>query len=293
MMPCDQDVSRKRFQRSPSLDNLDEFSSELQKQTLLDLSLDKLHQEQAQQIEPSLLKSVMISNAVKALHHQMVNASLSSSGDPVSIEKGEDIVFTNCTMNTSPSSANCQTSLSPVVPRKFPKLDTSFRCRPLALTQQATDENFMHPLLPIADQTHDDPHPFFSHNYTEVATSTSFSMDTVNAESQVTKSLPTKGNTMEGHCENPNSESDIKKCGYEHMDASLSPLDLKGIDPLLYDFDARNPPAMLPSPSETKVDHFSLHSPKTTNVNAAIDNKDMENDTSVRLDEIVNMLIDT
>lgn len=307
MMPCDQDVSRKRFQRSPSLENLDEFSIEHQQQTLLDLSLGKLHQEQAQQIEPCLLKSVLISNAVRALQHHMINASLSSpSDDPVSEEKDEESVATNFIVNTFNSSDYCLTPSSPVVPQKFPKLDTSFGCSPLALTQQGTDENFIHPLLPLADQTHDilksDVHPFFSHSYTEVATSsTSLFMDTVSTKNQVSKISPINGNGVEGHCENSSNESDITKCGsetdsnFECMDTSLSPLDLKGIDPLLYDFDARSPP-MLPSPSETKVGHFSSCSAEATNMNANIDNtgiKDMENDTSVLLDEIVNMLIET
>ena len=302
MMPCDQDVSRKRFQRSPSLENLDEFNIEHQQQTLLDLSLGKLHQEQAQQIEPCLLKSVLISNAVRALQHHMINASLSSE-DPVSEEKEEDSVATNFIVNTFSSSDYCRTPSSPVVPQKFPKLDTSFGCSPLTLTQQVTDENFIHPLLPIADHAHDilksDVHPFFSQNYSEVTTSsTSLLMDTVSTKNEV---LPINGNGMEGHCESSSTESDITKCGsetdsnFECMDTSLSPLDLKGIDPLLYDFDARSPP-MLPSPSETKVGHFSSCSAEATNMNANIDNtgiKDMENDTSVLLDEIVNMLIET
>ena len=306
MMPCDQDVSRKRFQRSPSLENLDEFNIEHQQQTLLDLSLGKLHQEQAQQIEPCLLKSVLISNAVRALQHHMINASLSSSEDPVSEEKEEDSVATNFIVNTFSSSDYCLTPSSPVVPQKFPKLDASFGCSPLTLTQQVTDENFIHPLLPIADPTHEilksDVHPFFSHNYPEVATSTSLLMDTVSIKNdEVSKISPINGNGMEGHCESSSNESDITKCGsetdsnFECMDTSLSPLDLKGIDPLLYDFDARSPP-MLPSPSEAKVGHFSSCSAEATNMNVNIDNtgiKDMENDTSVLLDEIVNMLIET
>lgn len=305
MMPCDQDVSRKRFQRSPSLENLDEFSIEHQQQTLLDLSFGKLHQEQAQQIEPCLLKSVLISNAVRALQHHMISASLSSAEDPVSEEKEEDSVATNFIVNTFNSSDYCLTPSSPVVPQKFPKLDTSFGCSPLALTQQGTDESFVHPLLPIADQTHDilksDVHPFFSHNYSDGVSSSSLT-ESVSTKNQTPKVLPVNGNSVEGHCEASNSESDITKCGsetdsnFECMDTSLSPLDLKGIDPLLYDFDARSPP-MLPSPSESKqVGHFSSCSVEATNINANIDNtgiKDMENDPSVLLDEIVNMLIET
>ena len=304
MMPCDQDVSRKRFQRSPSLENLDEFSIEHQQQTLLDLSLGKLHQEQAQQIEPCLLKSVLISNAVRALQHHMISASLSSE-DHISEEKEEDSVATNFIVNTFSSSDYCLTPSSPVVPQKFAKLDTSFECSPLTLTQQSTDETFVHPLLPIADQTHDilksDVHPFFSHNYDGVPSSSLLS-ENLSTKNQTPKVLPINGNVVEGHCENSNSESDISKCGnetdsnFECMDTSLSPLDLKGIDPLLYDFDARSPP-MLPSPSETKqVGHFSSCSAEATNMNANIDNtgiKDMDNDPSVLLDEIVNMLIET
>lgn len=305
MMPCDQDVSRKRFQRSPSLENLDEFSIEHQQQTLLDLSLGKLHQEQAQQIEPCLLKSVLISNAVRALQHHMINASLSSPEDPISEEKEEGSVTANFIVNTFNSSDYCLTPSSPVVPQKFPKLDTSFGCSPLTLTQQATDESFVHPLLPIVDQTHDilksDVHPFFSHNYSDGASSTSLLTESANIKNQTPKILAVNGNSVEGHCEDSNYESDISKCGnetdsnFECMDTSLSPLDLKGIDPLLYDFDARSPP-MLSSPSETKVGHFSSCSVEATTINANIDNtgiKDMDNDPSVLLDEIVNMLIET
>ena len=182
MMPCDQDVSRKRFQRSTSLENLDGCNIEHQQQALLDLSLSKLHQEQAQQIEPCLLKLVLISNVVRALQHQQ--------GD-----------------------------------------------------------NFTYPLLLIADQT-DDMYPF-------------------------AKILPIKGNAMEGHSKFSGSESDIIKSGsetnsnFECMDTSLTPLDLKGIDPLLYDFDACSSP-MLQNPI-----------------------KETEDDPSVLLDEIVDMLIET
>ena len=307
MMPCDQDVSRKRFQRSPSLENLDDFSIEHQQQTLLDLSLGKLHQEQAQQIEPCLLKSVLISNAVRALQHHMISTSLSSSEDPIiSEEKEEDAVATNFIVNTFNGSDYCLTPSSPVVPQKFPKLDGSFECSPLTLTQQSTEESFIHPLLPIADQTHDilksEVHPFFSHSYIDGVPSSSLLTENVSTKNPAPKVLPINGNTIEGHCEASNSESNISKCGsetdsnFECMDTSLSPLDLKGIDPLLYDFDARSPP-MLPSPSETKqVGHFSSCSAEATNINANIDNtgiKDMENDPSVLLDEIVNMLIET
>lgn len=313
MMPCDQDVSRKRFQRSPSLENLDEFSIEHQQQTLLDLSLGKLHQEQAQQIEPCLLKSVLISNAVRALQHHMISTSLSPSDDLISEEKEEDSMATNFIVNTFNSSDYCLTPSSPILPQKFPKLDASFGCSPLALTQQATestDESFVHPLLPIVDQTHEilksDVHPFFSHNYNDDA-STSLLTES-STKNQAPKVLLINGNVptvegAEGHCKtSSNSELDVTKCGsetdsnFECMDTSLSPLDLKGIDPLLYDFDARSPP-MLPSPSETKqVGHFSSCSAEATNINANIDNtgiKDMENDPSVLLDEIVNMLIET
>lgn len=303
MMPCDQDVSRKRFQRSPSLENLDEFSIEHQQQTLLDLSFGKLHQEQAQQIEPCLLKSVLISNAVRALQHHMISTTLSSSEDPISEEKEEDRMAANFIVNTFSSSDYCLTPSSPVVPQKFAKLDSSFGCSPLTMT----DEGFVHPLLPMADQTNDilksDIHPFFSHNCGDGASSISLLTESVSAKNQTPKVLPINGNTsVEGHCETSNSESDVLKSGnepdsnFECMDTSLSPLDLKGIDPLLYDFDARSPP-MLPSPSETKqVSHFSSCSVEATNINANIDNtgnKDMDNDPSVLLDEIVNMLIET
>ena len=302
MMPCDQDVSRKRFQRSPSLENLDEFSIEHQQQTLLDLSLGKLHQEQAQQIEPCLLKSVLISNAVRALQHHMISTSLSSSEDPIiSEEKEEDTVATNFIVNTFNGSDYCLTPSSPIAPQKFPKLDGSFECSPLTLTQQSTEENFIHPLLPIADQTHDilksEVHPFFSHSYIEGVPSSSLLTENVSTKNPAPKVLPINGDTIQGHCEVSNSESDITKCGsetdsnFECMDTSLSPLDLKGIDPLLYDFDARSPP-MLPSPSETKVGHFSSCSAEVTSIdNTGI--KDIENDPSVLLDEIVNMLIET
>ena len=302
MMPCDQDVSRKRFQRSPSLENLDEFSIEHQQQTLLDLSLGKLHQEQAQQIEPCLLKSVLISNAVRALQHHMINTSLSSLDDPIiSEEKEEESVATNFIVNTFSSSDYYLTPSSPVSPQKFPKLDASFECSPLTLTQQSTEESFVHPLLPLADQTHDilksEVHPFFSHSCSDGVPS-SLLTENVSTKNQAPKVLPINGTTtIQGHCGASNSET---KCetdsNFECMDTSLSPLDLKGIDPLLYDFDARSPP-MLPSPSETKqVGHFSSCSAEATNINANIDNtgiKDMDNDPSVLLDEIVNMLIET
>ena len=304
MMPCDQDVSRKRFQRSPSLENLDEYSIEHQQQTLLDLSLGKLHQEQAQQIEPCLLKSVLISNAVRALQHHMISASVSSE-DPICEEKEEGSVATNFIVNTFNSSDYCLTPSSPIVSQKFPKLDAPFEYSPLTLTQQSTDESFIHPLLPLADQAHDilksDVHPFFSHSHSDGMTSSSLLNESVNAKNQTPKLFQMNGNT-EGHCELASkSESDVSKCGsetdsnFECMDTSLSPLDLKGIDPLLYDFDARSPP-MLPSPSETKVGHFSSCSAEATNINANIDNtgiKDMDNDPAVLLDEIVNMLIET
>jgi len=176
--------------------------------------------------------------------------------------------------------------------------------------------SFIHPLLPIADQAHDllksDVHPFFSHSHNDGMTSSSLLTENVNTnKNQMPKVLQINGN-MEGHCEASNSESDVSKCGsetdsnFECMDTSLSPLDLKGIDPLVYDFDARSPP-MLPSPSETKVGHFSSCSTEATNINAClfltntninanIDNtgiKDMDNDPAVLLDEIVNMLIET
>lgn len=303
MMPCDQDVSRKRFQRSPSLENLDEFSLEHQQQTLLDLSLGKLHQEQAQQIEPCLLKSVLITNAVRALQHHMISATLSlspSSDDAVSEEREEDSVATNFIVNTFSSGSDyCLTPSSPVVPQKFPKLDSSVGCSPLTLTQQTTDESFVHPLLPLADQTHDilksDMHPFFSHSCTDSTLSPSLLTESVSSKNQTPKLLPFNGDaSLEEHSE----ESDVSKCGnesdsnFECMDTSLSPLDLKGIDPLLYDFDARSPP-MLPSPSESKqVNHFSSCSAEATNIdNTGI--KDLDNDPSVLLDEIVNMLIET
>lgn len=308
MMPCDQDVSRKRFQRSPSLENLDEYSIEHQQQTLLDLSLGKLHQEQAQQIEPRLLKSVLITNAVRALQQHMIGASLSASSleEPTSEEKEEDGVATNFIVNTFSSSDYCFTPSSPIVPQKFPKLDSSFGCSPLTLTQQVTDENFVYPSLPVTDQTHDifksDLHPFFLHGHVDDGESSpSLLTESVSAKNQ--NLLPLNGNnSVEGHCEASRSESDLTKCGnetdsnFECMDTSLSPLDLKSIDPLLYDFDARSPP-MLANPSEMKqVSHFSSCSVEATNVNANIDNtgiKDLDNDPSVLLDEIVNMLIET
>ena len=304
MMPCDQDVSRKRFQRSPSLENLDEFSIEHQQQTLLDLSLGKLHQEQTQQIEPCLLKSVLISNAVRALQQHMIGTSLSLADDPVIEEKEEDTMATNFIVNTFSNSDYCFTPSSPIMPQKFPKLDSSFGCSPLTLTQQVTDENFV---LPTADQSHDilksDVHPFFLHN--DGAPSASSLNETEN-QNQTAKILPLNGdsNSVEGHCEASNGGLDVPKYGsetctdssnFDCMDTSLSPLDLKSIDPLLYDFDARSPP-MLPSPESKQVNHFSSCSAEVTNVNANIDNtgiKEMDNDPSVLLDEIVNMLIET
>ena len=176
----------------------------------------------------------------------------------------------------------------------------------MTLIQQVIDENFIHPLLPIADHAYgilkSDVHLFFSQNYSEVATSsTSLLMDTVSSKDPVAKILPIKGNSMEGHSKNSSSESDIMKSGSETnrnlecMDTCLSPLEPKCINPLLYDFDTRSP-SMLPSPSETKFDHSSSCRAEATNMNATIDNtgiEDMEDDTAVLLDEIVNKLLET
>ena len=300
MMPCDQDVSRKRFQRSPSLENLDEFSIEHQQQTLLDLSLGKLHQEQAQPIEPCLLKSVLISNAVRALQHHMFTATMSPSVEVIT-EVKEDSETTNFIVNTFNSSDYCFTPSSPIAPQKFPKLDSSFECSPLTLTQQATDEGFVHSLLPVTDESSDflksNIHPFFSHKCTSAHTSYTSSVHCINIENHATETVTVNGNSsVEEKCE---LSSEARKCSsepdsnFDSMDTSLSPLDLKGIDPLLYDFDARTPP-MLPSPCEMKVGHFSSCS-VAANVTSAIDDnsKDMESDPSVLLDEIVNMLIET
>jgi len=303
MMPCDQDVSRKRFQRSPSLENLDEFSIEHQQQTLLDLSLGKLHQEQAQPIEPCLLKSVLISNAVRALQHHMFTATITPSVEVINeVEEEEDSEATNFIVNTFNSSDYCFTPSSPIAPQKFPKLDSSsFECSPLTLTQ-STDEGFVHSLIPVADTSSDflksDIHPFFSHKCTCVSATS----HCITIENHVAQTVAVNGNNSLGNkYQLSSSGSEVLKCSSEQdsnidsMDTSLSPLDLKGIDPLLYDFDARSPP-MLPSPSDTKVGHFSSCG-TAANVNSSLDDnssiKDMESDPSVLLDEIVNMLIET
>jgi len=293
MMPCDQDVSRKRFQRSPSLENLDEFSIEHQQQTLLDLSLGKLHQEQAQPIEPCLLKSVLISNAVRALQHHMFTATISPSVEVISEakEEEEDTEATNFIVNTFNSSDYCFTPSSPIAPQKFPKLDSSsFECSPLTLTQ-VTDESFVQS-LPITDTSSDFlKSNIFSHKYTSASSTNSVHCITIANHATKTNS--------NGSVKLSSSGSEALKCSsepdsnFESMDTSLSPLDLKGIDPLLYDFDARSPP-MLPSPCETKVGHFSSCS-VAANITSTLDDnsKDMESDPSVLLDEIVNMLIET
>ena len=289
-------MSRKRFQRSPSLENLDEFSIEHQQQTLLDLSLGKLHQEQAQPIEPCLLKSVLISNAVRALQHHMFTATISPSMEVISEVKEEDSEATNFIVNTFNSSDYCLTPSSPIAPQKFPKLDSSsFEYSPLTLTQQSTDDGFVQS-LPITDTSSDFlKSNIFSHKCTSASTTNSVHCITI--DNHATK---INGNGLvEKKCELSCSGSEALKCSsepdsnFESMDTSLSPLDLKGIDPLLYDFDARSPP-MLPSPCETKVGHFSSCS-AAANINSALDDnsKDMESDPSVLLDEIVNMLIET
>ena len=108
---------RAKRRRCPSLGSLD---LEVQQQSLFDLSLLKLQQEQRHGVEPRLLRFILINNALRALQSHMLQLSEeeSSNGDALS-----EHFFCNTFVK---GGALSSTLLTPPTPVKLPRLESAF-----------------------------------------------------------------------------------------------------------------------------------------------------------------------
>lgn len=108
---------RAKRRRCPSLGALD---LELQQQSLFDLSLLKLQQEQRHGVEPRLLRFILINNALRALQSHMLQLSEENSSNA---DAPSEHFFCNTFVK---GGALSSTLLTPPTPAKLPRLESAF-----------------------------------------------------------------------------------------------------------------------------------------------------------------------
>ena len=111
---------RAKRKRCPSLESLD---LEVQQQSLFDLSLLKLQQEQRHGVEPRLLRFILINNALRALQSHLLQMSEEDGLQSSNSDSSSERFFCNTFVK---GGALSSTLLTPSSPAKLPRLESAF-----------------------------------------------------------------------------------------------------------------------------------------------------------------------
>lgn len=250
---------------------------ERQQQSLLELSVHKLQEEQAKYgIEPRLLRFVLINNALRALQMHMMRFDVSDEFGLFDSQSQDSFL-----VNTF-SHGLISSPVSPPTPVKVPRLDSSPFSSNSPLLNSCTipslgcteveSEDFDIPLLsplspfPLDDKPHTNEGLTAGKRSTE--TRPSLSEDEVlENETKKNKSKKIRPNSLpisSNHSSSPSSKTE--DLSSDESTSSLSPIDFANVDVSLYDFDARTalsfPPVAEtprnPTPSSLSISSCAL-----------------------------------
>lgn len=250
---------------------------ERQQQSLLELSVHKLQEEQAKYgIEPRLLRFVLINNALRALQMHMMRFDVSDEFGLFDNQSQDSFL-----VNTF-SHGLISSPVSPPTPVKVPRLDSSPFSSHSPLLNSCTlpslgcteveSEDFDIPLLsplspfPLEDNPNTNEGLITSKRGTE--TRPSLSEDEIlEKETKKSKSKKTRPNSLpisSNHSSSPSSKTE--DLSSDESTSSLSPIDFANVDVSLYDFDARTalsfPPVAEtprnPTPSSLSISSCAL-----------------------------------
>lgn len=250
---------------------------ERQQQSLLELSVHKLQEEQAKYgIEPRLLRFVLINNALRALQMHMMRFDVSDEFGLFDNQSQDSFL-----VNTF-SHGLISSPVSPPTPVKVPRLDSSPFSSNSPLLNSCTipslgcteveSEDFDIPLLsplspfPLDDKPHTNEGLTAGKRSTE--TRPSLSEDEVlENETKKNKSKKIRPNSLpisSNHSSSPSSKTE--DLSSDESTSSLSPIDFANVDVSLYDFDARTalsfPPVAEtprnPTPSSLSISSCAL-----------------------------------
>jgi len=123
-----------KCERYSSVEHMD---LEQQQQTLFDLSILKLQQEQVRHgVEPRLLRFVLINNALRALQNHMMRLDIDDSQGPLDCDGSSPFLC-----NTFKDGGLSSTPLTPPTPVKVLKLDTFSDQSPLIASSPFQSSN--------------------------------------------------------------------------------------------------------------------------------------------------------
>ncbi len=233
-------------------------NGELHQQTLLDMSVQKLQEEQVKHgIEPRLLRFVLINNAIKSLQSHLMITNDTDDEFVILTNSSNDLFLSN-TINHGLFSSS-----SPLTPAKVPKMDTDhFLTNSPLITVSSPSlgctELDTSPVPPTS------PAPSISPTSSEPIKENSLNCKRNNE----LRSLITSSDSLEHQRKRPRlltldqlqqpEESDVDFPS--PTSESLSPIDFAKVDVSLYDFDARTN-LVFPQVTEPQSRHTTTNTP--------------------------------